>query len=202
MACEAAERARARQRRRGRARPRHGRRAGAAVRRLVVATGSVPSRRRSTGLAELPHWTSREATTRARCPRASRCVGGGAVGCELSQLYARLGARVTLVQSGDRPAPAMDPDAGGSPRRGLRAGGNRHPLRREGRHGSRAAGTRHTASSWKARNRSRPRRLLVATGRRPNVEGFGLERLDVTIGEARSRGRRPACGRRRRLGGR
>ena len=60
----------------------------------------APPRRRSTGSKTFP--TGRAATRRAqaRFPRAWSCVGGGAVGCELAQFYARMGAKVTLVQSG------------------------------------------------------------------------------------------------------
>jgi pyruvate/2-oxoglutarate dehydrogenase complex dihydrolipoamide dehydrogenase (E3) component len=147
---------------------------------LLVATGSVPLVPPVEGLAEVPHWGSREATSASAVPQSLAVVGGGAVGCELAQCYARLGSRVTLVQGGDRLLPRMDPEAtsilaatlaeeGVELRFGAEAtrveGGGGKPFRLE------LEGQEPVAAE----------RLLVATGRKPNVEGFGLERLAVTI---------------------
>lgn len=147
---------------------------------LLVATGSVPLVPPVEGLAEVPHWGSREATSASAVPESLAVVGGGAVGCELAQCYARLGSRVTLVQGGDRLLPRMDPEAtsilaetlaeeGVELRFGAEAtrveGGGGEPFRLE------LAGQEPLEAE----------RLLVATGRKPNVEGFGLERLGMTI---------------------
>jgi pyruvate/2-oxoglutarate dehydrogenase complex dihydrolipoamide dehydrogenase (E3) component len=148
---------------------------------LLVATGSRPLLPPIAGLAETAVWGSREATSATAVPASLAVVGGGAVGCELAQCYARLGARVTLVQSGDRLLPRVDAEAAGilaeafeedgiELRLGAKAtrveGGGGDPFRLE------LAGQEPVEAE----------RLLVATGRRPNVEGFGLERLDVTLG--------------------
>lgn len=147
---------------------------------LLVATGSVPLVPPVEGLAEVQHWGSREATSASAVPERLAVIGGGAVGCELAQCYARLGAHVTLVQAGDRLLPRMDPEAtsilteilaeeGVELRFGAEAtrveGGGRGPFRLE------LAGQEPLEAE----------RLLVATGRKPNVGGFGLERLDLTI---------------------
>ena len=79
---------------------------------LLVATGSLPVDPPVAGLAESNRWGSREATSASAVPESVAVVGGGAVGCELAQLYARLGARVTLVQNGPHLLPRNDPEAG------------------------------------------------------------------------------------------
>jgi pyruvate/2-oxoglutarate dehydrogenase complex dihydrolipoamide dehydrogenase (E3) component len=148
---------------------------------LLVATGSVPVAPPVDGLAEVEHWGSREATSARDVPETLAVVGGGAVGCELSQAYARLGSRVTLVPGSDHLLPRVDPEAadilaaafeqegieicfGAKATRVAGGGGSPYRLELEGREPVEAEA------------------LLVATGRKPNVEGFGLERLDVAIG--------------------
>ncbi len=148
---------------------------------LVVATGSRPLVPPIDGLAETAFWSSREATSATAVPASLAVVGGGAVGCELAQCYARLGSRVTLVQSGDRLLPRVDAEAAGlladafaedgiEIRFGAKAtrveGGGGDPFRLE----------------LERQEPVEAERLLVATGRKPNMEGFGLERLDLTIG--------------------
>jgi pyruvate/2-oxoglutarate dehydrogenase complex dihydrolipoamide dehydrogenase (E3) component len=148
---------------------------------LMIATGSVPSLPPIEGLEEAAAWTSREATSANAVPESLLIVGAGAVGCELAQFYARIGSRVTLVQSGDFILPRVDREAGdllagifeeeGIDIR-LNARANRIS-RSEGRLRLELEGD----ETFEATN------LLVATGRRPNVEGLGLEQLDVTVGQ-------------------
>ncbi|MDQ3858656.1 MAG: NAD(P)/FAD-dependent oxidoreductase [Actinomycetota bacterium] len=147
---------------------------------LVVATGSLPSVPPIDGLEDGRYWTSRDATSASEVPEALVVVGGGAVGCELAQFYARVGSRVTLVQRahllerGDREAGEVLADAlreegidvrtGTSPSR-LERGGPGFRLGCEGEMSGEIEGTH----------------LLVATGRRPNVEGYGLDRLPISL---------------------
>ena len=147
---------------------------------LLVATGSVPVTPPIEGLAETAHWGSREATSASSVPESLIVVGGGAVGCELAQCYARLGARVTLVQSSGHILPRVDPEAAD-----LLAG----VLAKEGielRLGARArrveGGGGRYRLEFEQGDPVEAERLLVATGRKPNVEGFGLERLVLTSG--------------------
>lgn len=69
---------------------------------LVVATGSAPASPDLPGLAEVGAWTSVDALTSPRRPRSLLVLGGGAVGCELSQIFARFGTEVVLVESADQ----------------------------------------------------------------------------------------------------
>ena len=156
---------------------------------LLVATGSLPIKPPIEGLAEVPHWGSREATSANAVPESLAIVGGGAVGCELSQFYARLGARVTLVQGGDHLLPRVDPEAADILAEASR-GGRRPPL---GAQATRVKGGGGAPFRLELEGQEpvEAERLLVATGRKPNVDGFGLERLDVTI-EKQESGRRAA----------
>jgi pyruvate/2-oxoglutarate dehydrogenase complex dihydrolipoamide dehydrogenase (E3) component len=147
---------------------------------LVVATGSLPVAPPVEGLAEANHWWSREATSASAVPESMAVVGGGAVGCELAQLYSRLGARVTLVQNGPHLLPRNDPDAGEILAEAFREEGM------ELRLGARATrveggGDSHFRLELEGEAPVEAERLLVATGRKPRVEGIGLEALDVTI---------------------
>lgn len=74
----------------------------AADRAVVVATGSAPMVPPVEGLAEARPWTNREATEAEHAPERLAIIGGGAVGCELGQAFARLGSQVTIIERADR----------------------------------------------------------------------------------------------------
>jgi dihydrolipoamide dehydrogenase len=124
---------------------------------LVVATGSSPVI--PPGLEDA--WTTNDATSSHEVPESLIVLGGGVAGCELAQLYRRLGSEVTIVQRGGRLLPRLDREAGEV----LRAA-----FEEEGIHVVFGDGS---LEGLKAE------RILVATGRRPNVEGLGLEQLGV-----------------------
>jgi pyruvate/2-oxoglutarate dehydrogenase complex dihydrolipoamide dehydrogenase (E3) component len=148
---------------------------------LLVATGSVPLTPPVEGLAEGRYWGSRDATNASTVPESLAVVGGGAVGCELAQCYARLGSEVTLVQNGDRLLPRMEPEAAGILAEAFAEEGI------ELRFDAQATRVEQNGGSFRVELEGQEpveaERLLVATGRKPNVEGFGLECLDVEIGK-------------------
>jgi pyruvate/2-oxoglutarate dehydrogenase complex dihydrolipoamide dehydrogenase (E3) component len=148
---------------------------------LMIATGSVPSMPPIEGLEEAAVWTSREATSASAVPESLLIVGAGAVGCELAQFYARIGSRVTLVQSGDFILPRINRDAGDLLAGIFEEEGIDIRLNARAKRVSRSEGRLRLElegdETLEATN------LLVATGRRPNVEGLGLEHLAVRVGK-------------------
>lgn len=148
----------------------------------VVATGARPWVPPIPGLADTPYWTSEQALSAASPPKRLLVLGASAVGLELGQLYQRLGCQVTLVEAQDRILPQEDAEAGASLSAYLSAEGMEIQV---GVAVERVAyepglftveGKQAGAPfSW------RGDQLLVATGRRPQVAGLGLERLGVAL---------------------
>ena len=67
------------------------------ARRFVVATGSDPAIPPIAGLADLPYRTNEDIFDLAKTPSHLLVIGGGVIGCELSQAFARFGIKVSLV---------------------------------------------------------------------------------------------------------
>ena len=83
-----------------------------ASRAIVVATGSAPSVPPIEGLAGTPFWTNHEFVESPTLPASVVVLGGGAIGCELSQVMARFGVRVTMVEPAPRLLALEEPAAG------------------------------------------------------------------------------------------
>ena len=147
---------------------------------LMVSTGSLPQMPPIDGLDSVEPWTSREGTSASEVPESLVVVGGGAVGCELAQFYSRLGSEVTIVQSGDYILPRTDRDAGELLGRlfeeeGIHLCLNGRAKRVEGGPGG-------YRLELEGRGPLESTHLMIATGRKPNVDGFGLENLGLEIG--------------------
>ena len=69
---------------------------------LVIATGSTPIRLKIDGSDEVHLLNVQDILSLKRLPKSIAVVGGGPVGCEMAQAFARLGSKVTLVQSAQR----------------------------------------------------------------------------------------------------
>jgi pyruvate/2-oxoglutarate dehydrogenase complex dihydrolipoamide dehydrogenase (E3) component len=147
-----------------------------AFERILVATGSVPTIPPIPGLADVDYWTNREATSTHEVPRRLIVIGGGPVGCELAQAFGRMGAAVTLVDVADRLMPRDHPDAGKLIADVLEGEGIE--LRLGAKIDKVEPGMRMHLGGGETLAADR---ILVATGRRPNVDGLGLESLGVTI---------------------
>lgn len=152
---------------------------------LVVSTGSEPVVPAVPGLAEAPTWTSDEALTVPDLPRRLVVLGGGPVGCEMAQVYAAFGSQVTLIEPAGRLLTAEAAFAGeilaDALRRigvDLRLGSQVVRVAR----GDGGAGAR----LWLADGAVLAAdRILLASGRRPRVEGLGLENLGVAVAPGR-----------------
>jgi pyruvate/2-oxoglutarate dehydrogenase complex dihydrolipoamide dehydrogenase (E3) component len=145
---------------------------------LLVATGSLPVIPPVEGLRELEPWGSREATSASEVPESLIVVGGGAVGCELAQFYARIGSSVTLVQNGEHLLPRMDPEAADLLAERLKEDGIELRLGASAQRVERDGDYRLQLEDGDVLEAER---LLVATGRRPNVDGLDLEALGVSL---------------------
>jgi pyruvate/2-oxoglutarate dehydrogenase complex dihydrolipoamide dehydrogenase (E3) component len=141
--------------------------------RLVIATGSSPVIPPIDGLEGVDYWTNVGATEALEVPGRLVVLGGGPVGCELAQFFARVGSQVTLVQGDARLLSRVDAEAAALVEEALREDGVdiRLDVRAE-----------HAASDGLSLSDGSDLpfdRLLLATGRKPNVGG--LEALGLEI---------------------
>ncbi len=83
-----------------------------ASRGVVVNTGTKAFVPPIAGLAGTPYWTNREAIEAEEVPASLLVLGGGAIGAELGQVFARFGASVSIVEGADRLLPPEEPEAG------------------------------------------------------------------------------------------
>ncbi|OKK04778.1 pyridine nucleotide-disulfide oxidoreductase [Streptomyces sp. CB03234] len=151
---------------------------GFTVRRgVVLATGSDPQIPPVPGLADVPYWTHRQAVSAKEPPDSLLVLGGGAIGVELAQAFARFGTTVTVVEAVERLLPAEEPEAGAL---------LEEVFQEEGitvRTGVRATGVRHLDDTFRLTldggEEVTGQRLLVATGRRPRLGGLGLETIGL-----------------------
>jgi pyruvate/2-oxoglutarate dehydrogenase complex dihydrolipoamide dehydrogenase (E3) component len=141
--------------------------------RLVIATGSSPAIPPIDGIESVDYWTNVEATETLEVPERLVVLGGGPVGCELTQFFQRLGSQVTIVEGGPRLLARVDADAAALVKEALCEEGV------DVRLDSRAERVTSTSLGLAGGDELPFDRLLVATGRKPNVDS--LESLDLTI---------------------
>src|SRR5205807_8455940 len=79
---------------------------------IVLSAGTAPAIPPIEGLAGTPYWTNREAIEAEAVPESLIVLGGGAIGVELAQAYARFGSEVTVVEAGDRLIALEEPESG------------------------------------------------------------------------------------------
>jgi pyruvate/2-oxoglutarate dehydrogenase complex dihydrolipoamide dehydrogenase (E3) component len=146
---------------------------------LVIATGSSPAVPPVPGLVEAGFWTSRDAVWAGDVPESLVVLGGGPVGVELAQFFHCLGSRVTIVEAYDRILSRLDPEAGALLRERFEDEGIEVRVEVQAKRVERTgSGIRVHPTSGTALEAER---VLVATGRRPNTEGLGFEKLGLEI---------------------
>ena len=147
-----------------------------ASRAVVLATGSSPVVPPIDGLAGTPYWTNREALEATEPPASLLVLGGGAIGLELAQVYARFGTAVTILEAHDRIAAREEPEASDLLRDRLAADGvTIHTSTRVTRV-EHDGGFRLTTADGRTVTGER---LLVATGRRANLADLGLDTVGL-----------------------
>jgi pyruvate/2-oxoglutarate dehydrogenase complex dihydrolipoamide dehydrogenase (E3) component len=144
---------------------------------IVVATGTEPAAPPIDGLRDTPYWTSRAAIETEQVPQSLIVLGGGAIGAELAQVFARFGAQVTVLEAMDRLLPPEEPEAGRMlaevfTKEGIavRTGAK---VTRVDHDGARFTLAVQGAESLVAE------RLLVATGRRVDLAALGMGAIGV-----------------------
>jgi pyruvate/2-oxoglutarate dehydrogenase complex dihydrolipoamide dehydrogenase (E3) component len=146
---------------------------------VVLANGADPIVPPVPGLRELDGvWGTNEATAMKAVPRRLIVLGGGAAGVELAQVVSRLGGEVAIVEASERVLAREPAPLGEALGEALRRDGVELVL-----------GVPATAASRDGEDfvlqleddrELRGDRLLVGTGRRPRVEGIGLETVGIT----------------------
>ncbi|MGH7545024.1 MAG: mercury(II) reductase [Gemmatimonadota bacterium] len=151
---------------------------------IVVTTGASPWAAPIPGLADVAYLDNVTAMALERLPESLIVIGASAVGLELAQLFARLGVEVTVLEALPRVVPAEDPDVGDALGDYLRAEGLDVFAGAHIEHVDRAGGSYTVSFTDAGETRvARAEQLLVATGRRANTAGFGLETVGVKLGK-------------------
>src|SRR4030043_2357930 len=149
----------------------------------IIATGSSPALPPVEGLASVPYWTNETIFQQRKLPAHLIVLGGGPIGLELSQAFARLGSQVTIVEFMDQILGPEDADL---------AAILEERLREEAviiLKGTQALKAQHINSAFHLTVRAKAGKgetsilkadaLLVAAGRKPNIDGLGLEAAGV-----------------------
>lgn len=144
-------------------------------RRLVIATGSAPAIPPIPGLEQVEYLTNENIFEVDSLPSHLVILGGGAAGVEIGQAFRRFGSNVTIIERGN----ALSKDDQDLSRillerlssEGIAIREGAEVLKVEGGEGS----VRLTVEEAKQLSEIRGSHLLVATGRRPRLNGFGLE---------------------------
>ncbi len=145
---------------------------------IVLANGADPIIPPVPGLRELEGiWTNREVTGMKAVPRRLLVLGGGPVGVEMAQAVRRLGGEVALIEGSEHLLPREPAPLGEALGEVLGDEGVEMVL------GTRATAARRDGADYVLEFENgddlRGDRLLVATGRRPRVDGLGLETVGV-----------------------
>ena len=145
--------------------------------RFVIATGSQPLVPPIPGIAEVGYDTNETIFKRRELPPRLAVIGGGPVGIELAQAFARLGSRVTIVEAADRILPVADSEVSAVLRQVLEDEGITLQLSCQVENARRDGDSRQLFLTNGASVECE--RILVAAGRRPAVFGLGLDEAGV-----------------------
>ena len=149
------------------------------ARRFVIATGSAPAAPPIPGLDEAPYLTNETVFDLRACPKHLIVIGAGPIGLELAQAFRRLGAEVTVLEAAE-PLAKEDPECAAVvldqlARDGvtIRSGVGISAVKRA------RARIQVTVAAGDGEEVLEGSHLLVATGRKPNLDGLGLDRAGI-----------------------
>lgn len=148
-----------------------------ASRGIIVATGTVPVVPPIEGLAGTPFWTNQDAIRLETLPASLLVLGGGAIGMELTQVFARFGVQVTVIEGSDRVLAMEEPESSDLAK---------FALERDGvtfRTGQHAKAVSHDGDGFTVTledgSAISGEKLLVATGRRVDIRELGLDQVGL-----------------------
>lgn len=150
---------------------------------IVIATGATPFVPQLENLHQVSYYTSDTIWQLREQPKKLLVIGGGPIGCELSQAFARLGSNVTLVNRSAHLLAREDQEAGNFIAKYLAKDGVELKLEQQliavkhedGKHLAKIS-DKDNNSQWIEFDA-----LLFALGRRANTQGFGLEELGIEL---------------------
>ena len=149
-----------------------------ATKAVVIANGGTAAIPPIPGLDKTHYWTNRQAAVPRELPITLAVLGGGAVGVELGQAFARLGTKVTVIEAGPRFLGLEEPEAGAALRPHLEADGMTILA------GDACEAVENQGTSVLVHLKSGTiisvDRVLVATGRRPNYEAWSASGIEQT----------------------
>ncbi len=152
--------------------------------RIVINTGTRSTRPFIEGLESVPYHTNRTLLDVTDIPVRLIVVGGGYVGCEFAQMFARFGSRVTILQRGKHLLPSDDPEAGAVIADVFREEGIDVVLDTEAERVGNHDGTiRLGARTGDTKRTFDGEALLIAAGRTPNTDSLSLDGVGVEVDE-------------------
>lgn len=146
---------------------------------VVLNTGTEPGVPPIPGLADTPYWTNRDAVQLTSLPASLIVIGGGAIGAEMTQVFARFGVQVTLLEVADRILALDEPESSSIVADVFAREGVQVIVGAQIGEVSYAEGT---FTVQLADRTVQADKLLVAAGRRPNLGDIGLETVDLDPG--------------------
>ncbi len=154
------------------------------TRNIIVATGARPFVPAITGLENVGYLTSDSLWHLRKLPRRLAVLGGGPIGSELTQAFARLGSDVVQIEMGDRLLPREDAEVSELVLERFRAEGIDVRLGAQAKAVHQEGDTKWiTVETAAGSERIEFDELLVAVGRAANVSGFGLEELGIELNQ-------------------
>jgi len=155
------------------------------TRAIVIAAGAAPRVPPLPGLQAAGYLTSDTLWDLRELPRRLLILGGGPIGCELAQAFARLGSAVTMVQSHERLLTREDDEVSALVHQRLEADGVRVLTAHQAIE-VRTQGNEYQLLCQHAGTRVEIAfdRILVAVGRQPRTHGYGLEELGIPLSTA------------------
>lgn len=157
------------------------------AKRFVLATGSRAAIPPIAGLEQVPYLTNETLFDLREPVPHLIVVGGGPIGVEMAQAFRRLGSQVDLIEAGPGILPREDQDMAALIQQRLATEGVRFHFRRQIRAVEKTADALRLrlACCGEAETSLEGSHLLIAAGRRPNLDGLGLEAAGVTLENGR-----------------